>query len=186
MNKYIATNKLIAAIEKLKNELKSLMNKIYYAANYKEWEAELSGYNKILRLITVLQQEQPEPSNNLVDVDAVREDFMAEVYRILDADSTNDRANAIIDAFDSLPTISQGQPEADKYDRPTTPIEEAVEVTSRMQHIDEEMKPIAKFIMDYASWNLHKDEWNQPVIEVPLFRVLDALAQKGKPYCDAN
>ena len=60
-----------------------------------------------------LLQEQPEPSNNLVDVDAVREDFMTEVYRVLDADSTNDRANAIIDAFDSLPTISQEQPEVD-------------------------------------------------------------------------
>ena len=60
-----------------------------------------------------LLQEQPEPSNNLVDVDAVREDFMTEVYRVLDADSTNDRANAIIDAFDSLPTVSQNQPEVD-------------------------------------------------------------------------
>ena len=78
------------------------------------------------------------------------------------------------------------QPEVDKFDCPTTPIEEAIEVTSRMQHIDEEMKPIAKFIMDYASWNLHKDEWNHPVIEVPLFRVLDALVQMGKPYCDAG
>ncbi len=56
------------------------------------------------------KQEQPEPSNNLVDVDAVREDFITEVYRTLDADPTNDRANAIIDAFDSLPTISQKQP----------------------------------------------------------------------------
>lgn len=60
-----------------------------------------------------LQQEQPEPSNNLVDVDAVREDFITEVYRVLDADSTNDRANAIIDAFDSLPTVSQEQTEVD-------------------------------------------------------------------------
>lgn len=64
------------------------------------------------RLHKYLQQEQPEPSN-LVDVDAVREDFIAEVYRVLDADSTNDRANAIIDAFDSFPTVSQIQPEVD-------------------------------------------------------------------------
>ena len=82
--------------------------------------------------------------------------------------------------------LQQEQQEVDKYDCPTTPIEEAIEVTSRMQYIDEEMKPIAKFIMDYASWNLHKDEWNQPVIEVPLFRVLDALVQRGKPYCNAG
>ena len=56
-----------------------------------------------------LQQEQQDPSNNLVDVDAVRENFITEVYRVLDADPTNDRANAIIYAFDSLPTISQEQ-----------------------------------------------------------------------------
>lgn len=86
----------------------------------------------------------------------------------------------------TIVSLQQEQPEVDKYDCPITPIEEAIEVTSRMQYIDEEMKPIAKFIMDYASWNLHKDEWNQPVIEVPLFRVLDALIQKGKPYCDAG
>ena len=89
----------------------------------------------------------------------------------------------IIEIVDSL---QQEQPEMDKFDCPVTPIEEAIEVTSRMQHIDEELKPIAKFIMDYASWNLHKDEWNQPTIEVPLFRVLDALVLKGKPYCCAG
>ena len=72
------------------------------------------------------------------------------------------------------------------YDCPSTPIEEAAEVTSRMQHIDEELKPIANFIMRYAFWNLHKDECNQPVLEVPLFRVLDALIQRGKPYCCSN
>lgn len=57
------------------------------------------------------QQKQSDLSNNLVDVDAVREDFITEVYRVLDADSTNDRANAIIGAFDSLPTICQEQSE---------------------------------------------------------------------------
>ena len=65
------------------------------------------------RLYEYLQQEQPELSNNLVDIDAVREDFMTEVYRVLDADSTTDRANAIIDAFDSLPTVSQEQRKVD-------------------------------------------------------------------------
>ncbi len=87
----------------------------------------------------------------------------------------------IIDVIDSL---QQEQIETDKYDCPSTPIEEEVEVTSRMQHIDEELKPIANFIMRYASWNLHKDECNQPVLEVPLFRALDALVQRGKPYCE--
>lgn len=40
-----------------------------------------------------------------VNSDEVREDFMREVYRILDADPNNDRANQIIDVFDNLPTV---------------------------------------------------------------------------------
>ena len=70
-----------------------------------------------------------------------------------------------------------------KFECPNIKIEDAIEVSSRMKYIDEDLKPIAEFIMDYCSWNLHKDEWSQPTIEVPLFRVLDALAQRGKPYC---
>lgn len=85
-----------------------------------------------------------------------------------------------------IDSLQQEQPEVDLFERPETPIKEAMEVTSRMQHIDDDIKPIAEFILDYASWNLHKDEWNQPVIEVPLFRVLDALVQRGKPYCCAG
>ena len=57
--KYIDAEKLIADIVKKKNQLVSLMNKIYYAANYKEWEAELNSYNKITSLIESLRQEQP-------------------------------------------------------------------------------------------------------------------------------
>lgn len=74
----------------------------------------------------------------------------------------------------------------EKFDCPNIKIKDAIEVSSRMKHVDEDLKPIADFIMDYASWNLHKDEWNQPVLEVPLFRVLDALVQRGKPYCCAD
>jgi hypothetical protein len=43
---------------------------------------------------------------NIVNVDEVRDDFVNEVYSILDADSTTDRANLIIEAFDSLPTVT--------------------------------------------------------------------------------
>ena len=43
---------------------------------------------------------------NIVNVDEVRDDFVNEVYSILDADTTTDRVNLIIDAFDSLPTVS--------------------------------------------------------------------------------
>ena len=74
----------------------------------------------------------------------------------------------------------------EKFNYPNIKIKDAIEVSSRMKHVDEDLKPIADFIMDYASWNLHKDEWNQPVLEVPLFRVLDALVQRGKPYCCAD
>jgi hypothetical protein len=73
-----------------------------------------------------------------------------------------------------------------KYTCPETPVSDAVEVTSRMAWIKDELKPIAQSILTYAHWNLHKDEWNHPVIEVPVFRVLDALAQEGKPYCCGN
>ena len=56
--KYIDSEKLKDEIKKLVRELITLMNKLYYASNYKEWEAELNGYNKILSLINSLQQEQ--------------------------------------------------------------------------------------------------------------------------------
>lgn len=72
----------------------------------------------------------------------------------------------------------------EKFECPNIKIKDTIEVSSRMKYVDEDLKPIADFIIDYASWNLHKDEWNQPVLEVPLFRVLDALVQRGKPYCE--
>lgn len=74
----------------------------------------------------------------------------------------------------------------EKFERPNIKIKDAIEVSSRIEYIDKDLKPIADFIMEYASWNLHKDEWNHPVLEVPLFRVLDALSQRGKPYCSAE
>ena len=76
--------------------------------------------------------------------------------------------------------------ENEKYDRPTTSLYEDKVVTSRMQHIDDDLKPIAEFILGYAKWNLHKDEVNRPSLEVPLFRVLDALIQRGKPYSETT
>ena len=93
-----------------------------------------------------------------------------------------------ISAFDSvlkiLDTLEVKEVKNDrKFECPNIKIKDAIEISSRMKYISEDLKPIAEFIMDYCSWNLHKDEWNQPTIEVPLFRVLDALAQRGKPYC---
>ena len=74
--------------------------------------------------------------------------------------------------------------ESNKFEVPDTDIKNAIEVTSRLKYIDDDLKPIANFIMRYAYWNLHKDECNQPTLTVPLFRVLDALIQKGKDYCE--
>ena len=106
--KYIDAEKLIAEIERRIEETKSMKPTFDPF-----WAGKTSAFRGALKIVKSLQQEQPEPSNNLVDVDAVREDFMTEVYRVLDADPTNDRANAIINAFDSLPTVSQEQPEVD-------------------------------------------------------------------------
>lgn len=64
------------------------------------------------------QGEQKLTEGTFVNVDDVREDFIQEVYRVLDADPTNDRANQIIDAFDSLQTVTiekQGENHDDKY-----------------------------------------------------------------------
>ncbi len=41
----------------------------------------------------------------LIDMDAVRDDFINTVYAECADDNTNDRANRIIDAFDTLPTV---------------------------------------------------------------------------------
>lgn len=90
---------------------------------------------------------------------------------------------AILDSLRSF--IDKTEVNAEEFECPNININDAVEVSSRMKYIDDELKPIAEFILEYASWNLHKDEWGSPTLEVPVFRVLDALAQKGKPYCHA-
>ncbi|MBQ4209318.1 hypothetical protein II654_02740 [bacterium] len=74
----------------------------------------------------------------------------------------------------------------EEYDVPNTPIKDSAVVTSRMKYIDENLKPIAEFIIGYANWDLRKDEWNQQVATVPLFRVLDALVQNGKQYSEEH
>ena len=85
---------------------------------------------------------------------------------------------AIVDTVLALPVSGE------KYERPGTAVKDAIEVTSRMAYIKDEQKPIANFLLDYAYWDLHKDSWSQPTVVVPVFRVLDAIAQEGKPYCE--
>ena len=70
------------------------------------------------------------------------------------------------------------------FETPKTPVKDATEVSSRMQYIDDDLKPIADFIIDYADWDLRREKWNHPTPSVPLFRVLDALIQRGKPYTE--
>lgn len=74
----------------------------------------------------------------------------------------------------------------EKFEHPKINVKDAIEVSSAMKYIDDDLKPIADFTLDYANWNLHKDEWGAPTLEVPLFRVLDALMQRGKNYCVGN
>jgi hypothetical protein len=59
-------------------------------------------------------------------------------------------------------------------------LEKALEITSRMKYIkDEKKKKIAEFLFDYAYVDEERD-----CASVPLFRVLDALAQDGEPYSE--
>ena len=116
--------------------------------------------------------------------------LVAEIERMLQNEYPCDNSEqgtgydcALYELQDFLNTLEVKEVK-EKFECPNIEAKDAVEVSSRMPHIDKRLLPIAEFIMDYASWNLHKDEWNQPVLEVPLFRVLDALVQKGKPYCE--
>ena len=123
-NRYIDTegyeNELLEIITSLQQEPRfpqydNIVEKVFGAGNLEGWERDEAEMLVALakeELLKSLQQEQPEVPSNLIDCDAVRDNFIAEVYRVLDADPTNDRANAIIDAFDSLPTVPQ-QPEVD-------------------------------------------------------------------------
>ena len=57
-----------------------------------------------------------------------------------------------------------------------------ISVNSRLQYItDEKDTKVADFIMDYA-FKDEKEVYTNGAILVPLFRVLDAISQKGEPY----
>lgn len=120
-------------------------------------------------------------NSKLINKDALLAEIerLDEFYHI----SKNTAGTVFLDGLRSF--IDKSEVKNEEFERPNININDAVEVSSRMKYIDDELKPIAEFILEYASWNLHKDEWSSPTLEVPLFRVLDALAQKGKPYCHA-
>lgn len=57
-----------------------------------------------------------------------------------------------------------------------------ISVSSRLKYItDEKDNKVADFIMDYA-FKDEKEVYTNGTILVPLFRVLDAISQKGEPY----
>ena len=59
-----------------------------------------------------------------------------------------------------------------------------ISVSSRLKHItDEKDTKIADFIMYYA-FKDEKEVYTNGTILVPLFRVLDAISQKGEQYKD--
>lgn len=61
-------------------------------------------------------------------------------------------------------------------------IKNDISVSSRIKHItDEEHLKIIEFITDY-SFKDSKEVYTNGAILVPLFRVLDAIAQKGAEY----
>jgi hypothetical protein len=61
-------------------------------------------------------------------------------------------------------------------------IKKDISVSSRLQHItDEKDTKVADFIMDYA-FKDEKEVYTNGAILVPLFRVLDAISQKGEQY----
>jgi len=61
-------------------------------------------------------------------------------------------------------------------------IKEDISIKSRLKYItDEEQLKIIDFIMDY-SFKDSKEVYTNGTILVPLFRVLDAIEQKGNQY----
>ena len=61
-------------------------------------------------------------------------------------------------------------------------IREDLAIKSRLQYItDEEQLKVIDFIMDY-SFKDNKEAYTNGTILVPLFRVLDAIQQKGNQY----
>jgi len=61
-------------------------------------------------------------------------------------------------------------------------IKEDISIKSRLKYItDEEQLKIIDFIMDY-NFKDSKEVYTNGTILVPLFRVLDAIEQKGNQY----
>ena len=65
-------------------------------------------------------------------------------------------------------------------------IKNDISVSSRLKHItDEEQLKIIDFIIDY-SFKDSKEVYTNGTILVPLFRVLDAIEQRGEQYQECS
>lgn len=125
-----------------------------------EWsEDDENEFNHILNILnSVAEEQETKGYDNLI--------------------GTVDWLKSLKDKIQS----KQSNKDNGKFECPNVKINDAIEVSSRMKYIADDLKPIAEFILDYADWDLDKDEWNQPTLTVPVFRVLDALIHRGKPY----
>lgn len=79
-------------------------------SSYNKSHADIPNiYNIAERcVLEAFKWKDSQLSGTLVNIDEVRDNFMNTVYSVLSDDPTNDRANSIINAFDSLPTVSNG------------------------------------------------------------------------------
>jgi hypothetical protein len=63
-------------------------------------------------------------------------------------------------------------------------IKNDISISSRLKYItNEQDRKIAEFIIDY-SFKDRQEIYTNGTILVPLYRVLDALIQKGEPYSE--
>jgi hypothetical protein len=63
-------------------------------------------------------------------------------------------------------------------------IKNDISISSRLEYItNEQDRKIAEFIIDY-SFKDRQEIYTNGTILVPLYRVLDALIQKGEPYSE--
>ena len=63
----------------------------------------------------------------------------------------------------------------------TEEIKNSVEISSRINELNTEQLKVLDFIIDY-SFKDTKEIYTNGTILVPLYRVIDAIVQKGNPY----
>ena len=83
------------------------------ADSFREWILKQKRLSKhyILMILDEMSEHSavgvPVPHGRLVDADVNRDDFMAVVYEELSDEPDNYKANRIIEAFDSMPSMDE-------------------------------------------------------------------------------